>query len=120
MCGTCSYFYCKNCCQKYRTITGSRCKEARHAAEGASSTATNGTDSDPNTVEQQTDIQRDDWYDPTKPLTKEHYDAKQRAAQKHRENTNQMAEMIKLEDRMKKNISLVFWAKVRVLSQHKI
>jgi len=46
-------------------------------------TVINGTDSNPNTVEQQTDIQRDDWYDPTKPLTREHYDAKQRAAQKH-------------------------------------
>jgi len=53
-------------------------------------------------------------------LTKEHYDAKQRAAQKHQESTNQMVEMIKLEDCMKKNISLIFWAKVRVLSQNQI
>src|SRR5258708_3564890 len=47
MCGTCSYFYCKNCCQKCQTITGPCRKESRHAAEGPSLTATNG--SSPNT-----------------------------------------------------------------------
>jgi hypothetical protein len=60
------------------------------------------------------DILREEFYDPSKPLTQDHYDAQQRAALKWHDQTNKMLEMKQLEDHVKKNISIVFWKEVRI------
>jgi uncharacterized membrane protein YfhO len=62
----------------------------------------------------QAGILREEFYDPSKPLMKDHYDAQQRAALKWQDQTNKMLEMKQLEDRVKKNINIVFWKEVRI------
>jgi hypothetical protein len=57
-------------------------------------------------------IERDNFYDPTKPLTQEHYDAQRRAAQTWEDKTNKLAHLQQLEDQMRKHISLAFWKEV--------
>jgi len=107
MCSTCSYYYCKTCCQKYQTARALCCKEPRHANVSE-------TNSDSSTIKQQTNIQCDNWYDSMKPLTKEHYDAQQHASQKYHHDTSQILEIKWLEEHMKKDLNLVFWKEVRL------
>lgn len=64
-------------------------------------------------ADQEPDINlHEEFYDPSKPLTKDHYDAQQRTTQKWQDQTNKMLQMKQLEDHVKKNISIVFWKEV--------
>lgn len=111
-CSTCSHFYCKTCCQKYQTLTGSRCKEPRHGREPDGSSTSAGTSGLTLDNGGSNAAGRSEFYDPTKPLAKEHYEARERAAQQWRQDTETSLQVKELRGSIGKNLTIVFWKEV--------
>jgi len=114
-CRTCTHYWCKSCCQKYQHLIGTQCKEPWHAVEIPSSESGGTNTSSSGSMATNTKIQWDEFYDPTKPLTKDHYDSKQRAAQNWQEETDQILQIKQQQDCVKKNIVIIFWKEVSLI-----
>ena len=111
-CSTCSHFYCKTCCQKYQKLTGSRCKEPCHTCEPDVSSAATGTSGSTIDNGGSNAAGNSEFYDPTKPLAKEHYEAHEWVAQQWHQDTEMSLQVKELRGSIEKNLTIVFWKEV--------
>lgn len=119
----CAMLYCIDDCASWQVLQKRGCKVKTHikrAQELRQSTLTKtqvvpmtsgGAETAPNHAGQV--VGRDAWYDSSKPLAPEHYDAQNRAEQAYATRSARVAEQRAAEESAKKNLSIVVWDKVR-------
>ena len=90
---------CKKCCVDRQAETITACKEPQHTQVSTSQQQSAESSS----------AQADVFYDPTRPLTKDHYEVHRRAADEWNKKTNALAERKEQEDLLKKHIAIIFW-----------
>ncbi|KDQ58767.1 hypothetical protein JAAARDRAFT_101274, partial [Jaapia argillacea MUCL 33604] len=101
-CRSCVYLHCKKCCQIRQHAEKRRCPHSTHTVQSDESEGVSQMSS-ANTSH------RDVFYDPSRPLTKAHYDARARAAQEYQVYTNTLAQQKASEEQMKRNVTILFW-----------
>jgi hypothetical protein len=120
----CSHKYCQNCChdaqlanQELSCTLSSHCR-ARSNAKAPSATKSQSSSNPVASGGSKADLpesigNRDDFYDATKPLTKAHYEVRNRAQEDYQEGVKALEQVEKQEKLMEKHIMLLFWKEVR-------
>lgn len=104
-CSTCSFQYCKKCCQQYQRDDKKRCKQSTHAPDTRESSPSGG----PGRVV---------GYNPTLPLRTDHYVRLTQGNVEYTENANRLTEQKAAGEALKRMVDIYFWKSVRRVLYH--